>query len=65
MAIDSIIVAAVAFLSRHPLLYHMGEALLQALAGDLSMAYFPAGSVVLAPDSATPKYRYIVQRGLV
>jgi CBS domain-containing protein len=65
MATDSVIAAAVAFLRRHPPFDHMDEGLLQALAGELSMAYFPAGAVVLAPDSGPPQHLYIVQRGLV
>ena len=65
MATDPVLASTVAFLRNHPPFDQMEEGLLGELAADLSMAYFPAGAVVLSPDAGPPPYLYIVQRGLV
>ncbi len=65
MATDPVLASTVAFLRNHPPFDQMEEGLLGELAADLSMAYFPAGAVVLSPDAGPPPYLYIEQRGLV
>jgi CBS domain-containing protein len=57
--------AAIAFLRRHPPFDEMEESALRAVAPRLKLAYFPAGTTILAPDHGEPAHLYIVQRGLV
>ena len=43
----------------------MDDGALRFLAGHLGLAYYPAGSVIVAPEAGPLQQLYIVQRGLV
>lgn len=63
--LESLLSANIAFLRRYPPFDDMDGAALKFLAGQLSLAYYPAGSVILQPDAGLPQFLYIVQRGMV
>ncbi len=53
------------FLKHYPPFDRMDARTLRFLAGHLALAYYPAGSVILAPEAGPAQQLYIVQRGLV
>jgi CBS domain-containing protein len=63
--VESLVNTTVAFLKRYPPFDEMDDGALRFMAGHLSLAYYPAGNVVLAPESGLVQHLYIVQRGLV
>ncbi|MBM3343593.1 MAG: CBS domain-containing protein [Betaproteobacteria bacterium] len=63
--VESLLGSSIAFLKRYPPFDEMDEAALRLLASHLSLAYFPAGAVVLAPQAGVLRQLYIVQRGRV
>jgi CBS domain-containing protein len=65
MAADPLLASAIAFLKRHPPFDGMADDVLRDVAGALTLAYFPAGSVLIAPEAGMPDHLFIVQRGLV
>lgn len=63
--VESLLNANIAFLKRYPPFDEMDDGALRFLAGHLSLAYYPAGSIIVAPEAGPVERLYIVQRGLV
>ncbi len=63
--VESLLNASIAFLKRYPPFDEMDDGALHFLAGHLGLAYYPAGSVIVAPEAGLVQQLYIVQRGLV
>ena len=63
--VESLLNSSIAFLKHYPPFDEMDDVNLRYLAGHLSLAYYPSGSVILNSDHGLPQYLYIVQRGTV
>ncbi len=63
--VESLLNASIAFLKRYPPFDEMDDSPLRFMAGHLGLAYYPAGSVIVAPEAGPVRQLYIVQRGLV
>ena len=63
--LDVLINASIVFLKRYPPFDAMDDVALRYLASHLRLAYYPQGSVLLAPETGAPDVLLIVQRGLV
>ena len=57
--------AAVRFLGQYPPFAQMEAPALQFIAANLSLGYYPRGTVILDPAQAEPGIFYIIQRGAV
>jgi CBS domain-containing protein len=62
---DSLTTATIAHLRRYPPFDEMDAGALHFLASRLTLAYYPKGTVILAPEQGEPANLFIVQRGIV
>ena len=61
----SLLAATVEDLRRHVPFSEMDAAHVEWMASRLQLAYFPAESIVLDPDTGVPQWFYVVKQGSV
>jgi CBS domain-containing protein len=64
-AVETLIVATITRLRRHPPFDGMEDDALRFVAERISLSYHPKGSTILSPEQGEPGVLFIVQRGLV